>query len=118
MSVIHGMMLNNMDHIRSECNDENKCNNQMSLRIIGITGEAGSGKTTITKAYAKLKNGYYILTDDVAREMMEPYMECYDKVVEHFGKDILNKDDTIDRAKLAQIVFNNTDELNILNNLL
>jgi dephospho-CoA kinase len=88
-----------------------------SLKIIGITGEAGAGKTTIVKKYAALHNGYYILTDDVAKAIMEPGMCCYDKVVEHFGNDILAEDKSINRSKLASIVFDNEDELKILNSL-
>lgn len=87
------------------------------LLIIGITGEAGSGKTTITKKYAALKKGYYILTDDVAKEIMEPGNECYNKVVDYFGRNILQNDGTINRSKLASIVFNNNNELAMLNSL-
>lgn len=88
------------------------------LKIIGITGEAGSGKTTITKLYAKHhKEAYVILTDDVARELMNVGEPCYDRVVEHFGKVILKDDMSIDRAKLASIVFNDENELKILNSI-
>ena len=109
MWVTHGMMLNN----------ENKSitNNINSLRIIGITGEAGAGKTTVTKKYASLKKGYYILTDDVAKKIMEPGNSCYDKVIDHFGKDILEKDKSINCSKLASIVFNSESELKVLNSL-
>ena len=88
------------------------------LKIIGITGEAGSGKTTITKLYAKhYKEAYVILTDDVARELMNVGEPCYERVVEHFGKNILKEDMSIDRPKLASIVFNDENELKILNSI-
>ena len=88
------------------------------LKIIGITGEAGSGKTTITKLYAKHhKEAYVILTDDVARELMNVGEPCYERVVEHFGKNILKEDMSIDRPKLASIVFNDENELKILNSI-
>lgn len=104
------MMLNN--------NNKNFIDNRKnSIRIIGITGEAGAGKTTITKLYASLKKGYYILTDDVAKEIMKPGNNCYDKVVEHFGMGILEQDESINRSKLASIVFRKKSELNVLNSL-
>ena len=42
---------------------------------------------------------------------------CYDRVVEHFGKVIIKDDMSIDRAKLASIVFNDENELKILNSI-
>ena len=91
------------------------------MKVIGITGEAGSGKTTVTKLYAKSHNAYVILTDEVARELMEPGTECYRRVVEHFGKGILKKlpEDhiPIDRGILANIVFNDENELKVLNSI-
>lgn len=94
------------------------------LKIIGITGEAGSGKTTVTKLYAKSHNAYVILTDDVARELMEPGTECYKRVVQHFGEGILYETDIekayvrpINRAILADIVFNDENELKVLNSI-
>ena len=91
------------------------------MKVIGITGEAGSGKTTVTKLYAKSHNADVILTDAVARELMEPGTECYRRVVEHFGKGILKKlpEDNIpiDRGILANIVFNDENELKVLNSI-
>ena len=91
------------------------------MKVIGITGEAGSGKTTVTKLYAKSHNAYVILTDEVARELMESGTECYRRVVEHFGKGILKKlpEDNIpiDRGILANIVFNDENELKVLNSI-
>ena len=117
MLVTLGMMLNKDDQ----------------LKIIGITGEAGSGKTTVTKLYAKSHNAYVILTDDVARELMEPGTECYKRVVQHFGEEILYSsfgmkelEETdiektyvrpINRAILADIVFNDENELKVLNSI-
>ena len=118
MLVTHGMMSNNEKENYMQ-KSEDKINNmsKTEIKVIGITGEAGSGKTTITKEYARLKKGYYILTDDVAKEVMEPDEDCYKKIVAYFGKDILQIDNTINREKLAKIVFNNEQELKVLNSL-
>ncbi len=110
------MMLNNKCKDNKN-NDDDSYNKDFNLKIIGITGEAGAGKTTITKKYAALHKGYYILTDDVAKEIMEPGNCCYNKVIEHFDNNILEEDKSINRSKLASIVFNDAEKLKILNSL-
>ena len=85
------------------------------LKIIGITGGVGAGKSTVAKLYADIKGAYIIFTDNVAKYLQEEGKTCYNLIVEHFGQEILNDDRSIDRAKLAQIVFGNEEELKILN---
>lgn len=85
------------------------------LKIIGITGGVGAGKSTVAKLYADIKDAYIIFTDNVAKYLQEEGKTCYNLIVEHFGQEILNDDRSIDRAKLAQIVFANEEELKILN---
>lgn len=48
---------------------------------------------------------------------MEPGQKNYNEIVESFGKDILNEDNTINRAKLGEIVFSNKDKLELLNKI-
>lgn len=85
------------------------------LKIIGITGGVGAGKSTVAKLYADIKDAYIIFTDNVAKYLQEEGKTCYNLIVEHFGQEILNDDRSIDRNKLAQIVFANEEELKILN---
>lgn len=87
------------------------------LRIIGITGGVGTGKTTVANIYAQMNNAYVIFTDLVAKELQLKGKTCYNLIVEHFGNVILDENSEINRAKLAQIVFANEEELNILNSL-
>ena len=86
-----------------------------NLRIIGITGEVGAGKSTVATLYAQLKGAYVIFTDNVAKELQVEGKTCYNRIVGHFGQDILDEDRSINRTKLAQIVFANEEELRILN---
>lgn len=86
-----------------------------SLRIIGITGEVGAGKSTVAHMYANMKHAYIIFTDNVAKDLQVEGNTCYNLIVEHFGDEILNDDKSINRAALAQIVFKNEKELSILN---
>ena len=115
------MMLNNNQEescieIMTEFKEQNlgKCKKN-DLRIIGITGEVVSGKSTFAKIYAKIHDAYIIFTDNVAKDLQVEGNTCYNLIVEHFGNVILNEDKSINRACLAEIVFQNEDELDILN---
>ena len=65
------------------------------MKIIGITGGVGSGKSEILNI---LKNDYQakvIQSDHVAHELMVPGAKSYDAIVQAFGNEILNEDQTI-----------------------
>ena len=86
-------------------------------KIIGLTGGVGCGKSTVVKLLQKNYRSHAILTDDVAREQMLPGGIAYQRVVEEFGAGILAADGTVDRAKLAEIVFADSGALARLNAL-
>lgn len=75
------------------------------MRIIGITGGVGAGKSSILNYIQKNYNARIIMADLVAHKIEEPGHKCYYNIVETFGSSILNADTTINRQKLAQIVF-------------
>ena len=83
-------------------------------KIIGLTGGIGSGKTMVAEYIKSLGIPVYI-ADDEARELMVD-----DKVImaisTEFGKEILDNG-TLNRDKLAQIVFNNPEKLQKLNSI-
>lgn len=87
----------------------------MYLRI-GITGHYASGKSTASKYFKEL-GAIIIDTDIVARDIVNPGQDAYNKIVEHFGDVITNDDNTLNRQKLADIVFNNKDELQVLESI-
>jgi len=87
----------------------------MSVKIIGITGGIGCGKSTFIKALSKKKRVVEINTDNMAKEVMLPNGDCYDEIVRIFSKDILDENGYIDRKKLSSIVMTNKDELLKLN---
>ncbi|WP_447556486.1 dephospho-CoA kinase [Vreelandella sp. EE22] len=72
--------------------------------IIGLTGGIGSGKSTVARAFAALGIGY-VDADDVAREVVLPGKPALADIIEHFGSDVLNDDDTLNRAALRTRVF-------------
>ena len=76
-----------------------------NMKIIGITGGAGSGKSEVLKLMKEKFGGFVILTDDVARALTLKGGRSYEKIVEAFGPEILGEDGEIDRPRLAAIVF-------------
>lgn len=87
------------------------------MKVIGITGGIGSGKSLVTNILKEKYGAYVLNTDGIAREQMEPGGVCYQDVVDYFGKGILDETGTIDRGKLAAIVFEDKAKLNKLNQL-
>lgn len=87
------------------------------MKIIGLTGGVGSGKSYVADIICKNLPILHINTDDIARRQMLKGGESYDGVVAEFGRDILDEEGQIDRAKLAAIVFNDQDKLKKLNSL-
>lgn len=80
---------------------------------IVVTGGIGSGKSTVTQLLAEC--GAFVLdADQVSRRILEPGSVGLDRVVAHFGRQILAIDGSLDRAALAAIVFGNEKELAVL----
>lgn len=85
------------------------------MKVIGITGSVGSGKTTVAKILKEHWNAYLIITDEVAKELMKKGNTSYRLIVAFFGVDILDARQEIDRKKLGKIVFADKDALIKLN---
>lgn len=87
------------------------------MKLIGLTGGVGSGKSTIANMLEQQFHAYVIYTDEVAKELMKKDQICYKQVVEEFGPTILSDNQEIDRGKLAAIVFGDEKKLKRLNEL-
>ena len=87
------------------------------MRVIGLTGGIGSGKSWVAEAISKALSWEVIYTDDVAREQMKKGGESYFAVVKEFGDGILDKSGEIDRSRLSKIVFEDKTKLEKLNSL-
>jgi dephospho-CoA kinase len=88
------------------------------MKIIGVTGGVGAGKSTVL---AYLKEQYHaavIEADQVGHEVIEPGGLCYDGVIALFGENIRKKDKTIDRRKVSDVVFTQEEMLSRLNALI
>lgn len=76
---------------------------------IGLTGGIACGKSTVANIL-RSKNILVLDADGLARDAVRPQTQGYLLVVEHFGEEILNKDQTIDRKKIADLIFAKPEE--------
>ena len=85
------------------------------MKIIGITGKSGSGKTTIASAIAKKINGIHLDIDKIGHEVLED-KSIKEKLIEAFGDNILTNF-VVDRKKLGKIVFKSKYKMGILTDI-
>nr|WP_293063191.1 dephospho-CoA kinase [Okeania sp. SIO2B3] len=81
------------------------------MRLIGLTGGIGTGKTTVSNYLNKTYHLPIWDADIYARKAVQPDSLILDSIVEHYGTNILLPNGNLDRQKLGEIVFNNQEEL-------
>jgi len=87
------------------------------MKVIGLTGGIGSGKSTVSRFLAEL--GAVILNaDEVGHEAFKPDTEIWREVVAAFGRQIVTPNGNIDRRKLGETVFNNPESRARLNQIM
>ena len=84
--------------------------------LVGLTGGIGSGKSTVSARLAEL-GARIIDADAITREVQQPGTEVFAGIVERFGEGVVAADGSLDRQALADIVFNDPDELKALNEI-
>jgi dephospho-CoA kinase len=84
---------------------------------VGLTGGIGAGKSTVADLFSQ-KGGVVIRSDELARQVIEPQTPGFQQVIDRFGKEFVNSEGYIDRAKLAQIVFQDDAALKDLENII
>lgn len=84
---------------------------------VGLTGGIGAGKSTVADMFSKL-GAVVIRSDELARQVIEPNTPGFQKVLSRFGNQILQENGSIDRQKLAQIVFNDKNALKDLEDII
>jgi len=87
------------------------------MKVIGLAGRAGSGKSTIAQHLAQDAAIEWIDLDEVAWKTYALGTDVYDRLVEAFGGDILSESGEIDRVRLAQIAFATHEARQTLNEL-
>lgn len=85
--------------------------------LVGLTGGIAVGKSNVSKTFMK-HNIPVIDADVLAREVVTPGSIGLNKIISHFGTSYLNKDETLNRVKLGDLIFSNKNELNWINNTL
>jgi dephospho-CoA kinase len=86
------------------------------MLVIGITGNFGTGKTTVSQMLAEL-GAVLINADELGHEVLQPDTQAYKEVLAAFGKSILKPNDEVDRNKLGKLVFDDNTALARLNQI-
>jgi dephospho-CoA kinase len=84
------------------------------MLIAGLTGGLACGKSVVAGALRDL-GCYVIEADDLGHEVMQPGGPAYAPIVNEFGRSIVREDGTVNRSRLAAIVFSDPAELAKLN---
>lgn len=87
------------------------------MKVIGITGGIGSGKSRILYFLKEEYNAYIIEADKLAKSLMMPGNDAYNKIISTFPETVSEEGTMIDSKILAGIVYNDSDKLKILNSI-
>ena len=80
----------------------------MSKFIVGLRGGIGTGKSTVSELFAD--SGIVVADADIsARTVVQPGKPAYEAIFKRFGESVLQKDRTLDRARLRELVFSDDD---------
>ena len=76
---------------------------------VGLTGGIAPGKSVVGEMFVSL-GARLVQADQIAHSLMQPGQAVYSEVVRHFGREILNRDGSVNREKLAEAAFGRTSE--------
>ncbi len=85
------------------------------MMVVGLTGGIGSGKSTIAKAFAALGIAVFN-SDEQAKALIATDAQVKERIIAAFGEEAYQNGE-YNRAYIAQIVFNNSEKLAILNGI-
>jgi len=88
------------------------------MKIIGITGGVGAGKSQVLKLIRDNYNCITLLADDIGNQIKEPGEPCYEPLIELLGQDILGEDGRIDKLKMAGKIFADSSLLEKVNEII
>lgn len=87
------------------------------MLIVALTGGIASGKSVAAQVLEELGCTIHH-ADQIAHELMEPEKPAWKKIVAHFGQEILNENNTINRTQLGTIVFSDEKKRRFLNRII
>lgn len=89
----------------------------LDVLVIGLTGQTGAGKSTVSKIFAE--NEFAVINADlISRKVVEKGEKCLDELIDVFSPCILNDDGTLNRKMLGSIVFSDKTKLEMLNSII
>lgn len=88
------------------------------MKLIGITGGIGAGKSEILAYLATHYNCRVELADLVAHKVKEPGQPCYHALVELLGEAVLDADGSINKGRMAEIIFRDEKKKKAVNALI
>lgn len=87
------------------------------MKVIGITGGVGSGKSRVLAYLEEAYGAVICQMDETARSLQKKGTRCFERIVEVFGREILDAQGELDRAALGSIVFASEEKLAQLNGI-
>ena len=87
------------------------------MKVIGITGGIGAGKSAVLEILSEVDGSFTLEADKAAHSLMEPGNIVYEKIIDFFGRDILDEELRIDRSRLGKIVLGDEGNLMVLNSI-
>lgn len=88
------------------------------MKIIGITGGVGAGKSQILNYLKENYQAKVIMADEVAHKVKEKGQSCYEPLINLLGKEVLDEAGEIDKKKMAACIFTNKELLLKVNQLI
>ena len=87
------------------------------MKILGVTGTSGSGKSTFSKILNERDDVKVVDADQVSKDLSVPGTDYLQDVVNAFGQEILKEDGNLNRRALAHIIYNDEKEREKLNSI-
>ena len=88
------------------------------MKLIGITGGVGAGKTMVLGLLKEFCRCRVLLADEVGNEVKLPGQPCYERLVQLLGRQVLAEDGTIDKKKMAGLIFSDPALLDRVNDII
>ena len=87
------------------------------MKILGITGGVGSGKSAVLSLFREKYGAVTRQLDEVARELQKKGTPCFAKIVSAFGREVLQEDGELNRIWLAEVAFEQPSKRELLNEI-
>lgn len=87
------------------------------MKIVGITGSSGAGKTTVSKLLSENKNIQVIDCDEVAKKITVPGNIYLETIKKELGSQYILIDGNLNRKMLAEAIYNDKEKLEKLNSI-